>query len=207
MYPNVYKTVFILAAALAFSGCGKKKMAVADYQQYIGNPQNGLKIETEKDGLKTEFSVEPLDWQAFKASYADKGVDREKFAGYKKDNQGLLQCSFKVYLPDGAGLYDYFSGRYENPAEAMLYAEYDMKDDFRLMLPSGDSLHAFATHHQPSFGIKPYEEFLVLFRTGDKDIESRELDILYRDNLFDLKNLSFRFGEETMRHIPILNIQ
>lgn len=206
MYPNTQITVFILAALVLF-GCGKKKMGVADYQHYIGNPENGLKIETERQGMKTEFSVEPLDWQAFKASYADNGVDKEKFAGYKKDNTGLLQCSFKVYLPDGTSLYDYFAGHYENPGEAMLYAEYDMKDDFRLMLPSGDSLHAFATHHQPSFGIKPYEEFLVLFRTADKDIESKELDILYRDNLFGLQNLSYRFGGETMRHIPILNIQ
>jgi len=196
----------LLGAAVLLAGCGKKRLDANGYQAYIQDTQNGLRIEQAHEGLKTDFSLQPMEWQAFKAAYADKAVDREKYDRYKEENAGLIQFSFKLFLPQKLPLYDYFATRYENPQEAMLYTEYDMKDDFRLTAADGDSLNAFAVHHQPSFGLKPYEEFLVLFKTADPDIENKKIHIVYHDHLFGLHHMAFAFDEETMKNIPTLNI-
>lgn len=196
-----------LASVLLFSaGCGKQKLGIDDYQKYLTDPRNGLRITYEQNHPKTELSLEPLEWQALKASLTDKTVDREKFERYKEENRGLLQFSFKVYLPEKGSLYDYFATRYENPEEAMLYTEYDMKDDFQLSTAPGDSLPAVAVHHQPSFGLKAYEEFLVLFKSTDPQLQDKPLSLYYRDHLFGLSPLSYTFDEKTMNNIPFLNI-
>lgn len=204
MRPNLFYTTGLALAIVLFAGCGKRRLGIDDYQRYITDTQNGLKVECEQNGLKTEFSLEPLEWQALKASLDGKAVDREKFDGYIKQNEGMLQFSFKVYLPEKLPLYDYFATKYENPQEAMLYAEYDMKDDFRLATAPGDSLPAMAVHHQPSFGLKPYEEFLVLFKTADPAIQDKALTIAYHDHLFALGSPTYTFDEETMQNIPVL---
>lgn len=206
MKKNIYALALLWLAAGLSAGCGKKRMAVSEYQRYITDAQNGLKIEREQNNLKTEFSLEPLEWQALKASLADKAVDREKFDRYKEENKGMLQFSFKVYLPEKLPLYDYFATKYENPQEALLYAEYDMKDDFRLATAPGDSLPAIAVHHQPSFGLKPYEEFLVLFKSADPHIQDKPLSVHYHDHLFGLHTLAYTFDEATMANIPVLKI-
>lgn len=200
----IYAVALLWLAVWLSAGCGKKRMAAPEYQHYLADTQNGLKIEREQNNLKTEFSLEPLEWQALKASLNGKTVDREKFDAYKEENKGMLQFSFKVYLPEKLPLYDYFATQYENPQEAMLYAEYDMKDDFKLVKEPVDSLPATAVHHQPSFGLKPYEEFLVLFKTSDPDIQNKALYIHYHDHLFGLGTLSYEFSEETMKDIPVL---
>lgn len=198
--------VWCLLAVWLLAGCGKKKLGANEYQAYLQDPRNGLRIEQNNGQMKTEFSLEPMEWQAFKASYANKAVDREKYDRYRQENAGLIQFSFKLYLPEKLPLYDYFATKYENPQEAMLYAEYDMKDDFKLTAADSDSIPAFAVHHQPSFGLKPYEEFLVLFKTADPDIEDKKIHIVYHDHLFGLHDMAFAFGGETMKNIPVLNI-
>ena len=205
------RTCFIYLVGLLpvlglFAGCGKPKLSIADYQKYITAPQNGLTITHEQNDLKTDLSLEPVEWQALKASLTDKTVDREKFERYKEENRGLLQFSFKIYLPEKGSLYGYFATRYENPEEAMLYTEYDMKDDFQLSTAPGDSLPAVAVHHQPSFGLKAYEEFLVLFKSTDPQLQDKPLSLHYRDHLFGLSPLSYTFDEKTMINIPFLNI-
>lgn len=199
--------MWVLGVFFLLAGCARKKMDINDYQNYLANPQNGLTVQHEAgQAIKTELRLEPLEWQALKASFSERAVNEEAYRQYKEKNRGVLQFSFRVFLPEAMDLHTYLAGRYENPEEALLYAEYDLKDDFKLSVNgSRDSLTAALAHYQPSFGMKPYEEFIVLFHTDDPGVEQKKLDLVYHDYLFGLHDRSYAFSEETMNNIPTLN--
>jgi len=178
-------------------------MHANDYQSFLQDKEHGLTVENTQSKIPVNITLFPLDWQAFKASYINSAMDREAFLAYKKQNKGVLHFSFKLFLPEQNSLERYFAGKFENPQEALLYSEYDLKDDFILAV-NNDSITAMATHHQPSFGLKPYEEFIVIFDTKDEEIENKAIELVYKDYLFELGNIHYSFSEETMKNIPEL---
>lgn len=179
-----------------------------EYQTYITDPANGLTVHFSDNQTKMELTYLPFEWQAFESSIADGKVDQAQYEKFKTENSGRLVYSLKVHFPEQQSLEDYLASHYENYQDAMLYVEYEMKNDFKLSIAaSTDSLEAMAVHYQPSFGLKPYEEFLILFDSNDEDIETKSLHLTFHDQIFIKNDIKLIMDTDQIQNLPNLKIK
>lgn len=201
IYHTTLATLMLLLGA-----CGKKRMGVAEYQHYVEDAANGLTIERDRNGIHTVFSLYPHEWQSFRTAYAEAGTDKAVYERLCAENAGILFFSFRVFLPGHMSLDEYLAQRYENAGEALLYVEQELKNDFTLLTDT-DSLACTAIHRQPGMGLRPYEEFTLLFDTGRPETENMPLRVRHTDRVLGLDSLTYAFDAQTMNNIPILQLK
>jgi uncharacterized protein YuzB (UPF0349 family) len=181
-------------------GC-QKTLSTGEYARFIQNPENGLRIEKQKNGVKLTAQYKPL---AFLALQNDPAHKAENISKNIKEIKGYHYFNFTIGSSDGHTALLEGNDSSTRHFNRLSYCEFTMQENFALV-DGKDTLPCEMYHFERNYNLAPLNNFILAFPDkGTTAGKPNDLTLLYEDKLFDLGQLEFRIKASDIKNIPTI---
>lgn len=193
--------IFLFFLLTALYSCSKGKLDGDDYANYIENKNNPLNKEKQIGDLSFQLQYCPLEYllmKEFKTTHlSHKIIDQRK-----KENDSLLYFRLRIKGKDQNGdVINYKISSNEDYYTRLDYLSYGFEEN--LALANGkDTVFPAIFHFERTYGIAPYADFMMAFKTNP--VKDKDMDLLIDDNVFGNGLVKFSYSGKDIENIPTL---
>jgi hypothetical protein len=155
---RIFLTVVVLG--IVFHSCTKGELAPKEYAEYLRDSKNGLHEVIINDPYKIDIQYKPAQYQAFLEIRNQTSPEKELFKKLTSSFENTIQFTLRISRTDSSSLIP--KDTTEKAYRLQDYFTYFMKEHISFRT-SKQTFPCQIYHHQQSFGISPYEEFLIGF--------------------------------------------
>lgn len=199
--------LFLLAFTLS-TACNKtpEKLGMREYISWVEHPDNGLKKEKTIGEYKYKVFYKPADYIALREAVNTNKIDDVAAIQKRADEVGeIYQLNFDITSSDGkrSALKHNIKSDAEYGARINYFVSH-AQEDFKLVLDT-DTLPCTSYHFERTFGVTPNNTILLGFKKPKKDTNN-EIQLIFKNRLFNSGDIKFLFSEKTLKNIPQLSL-
>lgn len=195
--------VALSVAALVFAGCKNKTLTPEAYFTYFEKHRDDLRKTRELGELNFEADYIPTDMMAARDIGADnRSFNTPEFARAYGNYASALYFSFKIKASDQTGSLKKFIRTKENYSRISQYLASEIKSDFSIEVDS-KKIECDLINVESDLTIRDCFLFIMSFdRAKASGIDSKDITLVYKDNMFQNGILKFRFSADQINNFP-----
>jgi len=197
--------IILLLVGLSFASCsGPGRLGPEAYLKYIDDPENGCVVSRRFDAVEFSARYEPADYKALKdLGTMDSALTATNVAAYKKELASQVYFVFRIAAPDNSrSPFRALAKNADDYAKLMQYMQTMMQQDF--YLESGDQkIPCTLFHAESDYNAVNYTLISLAFDATKVDT-SKDLTLVYNDQVFQNGLLKFLISIQTQTHLPQL---
>lgn len=165
---NTY--IILVLGTLVISSCGRS-LAPKDYVTYVQNPDNGLFVSSNVNGVKYTLQYQPTDYLVMleEKSFS---IPSEIFKAQYDRFKGMEHYVFHIDTKDMDALISKLKDTSKIKNSLTEYFDFRIQKDIKL-LEGGDTIPCGIAQCESSMGMLPYYSFVIGFPnreyTGDRE--------------------------------------
>jgi hypothetical protein len=186
--------------------------SVAEYSNFINNPDNGLIVTRKINGLKISVKYLPAEYLEYKEMQGDKEVIKNQLDSLKKEYENSITFLMSIGPDEDKGnkndiMFDKIAN-YKEYAERLLSLNFEI--DKNITLKTGNlELKPVLSALENTYGLSKSRNIVFAFAVTKADKEeiekSNELDFSYSDDLFQLGLMHFNFSKNKLENLPLIS--
>lgn len=191
------------------TSCNKKKVnTVGEYSKWINDPQNGLVLKRNINGLKITVKYLPADYLVYK--------DGEQLETLKEGSQSKSYENAITFLMNIAPDEDEKNDKdimfrnissYKEYSERLLSMNFEIDKSIELKAGSVKLKPALCVFEN-TYGLSNSRTLVVAFAPtkAEKSVIENvsEIDFIYDDELFQLGCMHFNFDQKNIKNLPLI---
>ncbi len=177
-------------------------LPVADYLEWVRNPENGLRKEKEIDELGFQLQYKPYEYIICLEERVNEIPDtllQKKLA----ELEGVQYYDLKISLKEGEGeILKFNISSADQYNKRVKYFAFEMQNDIQLV-EGNDTLPCLLYHFERTYDVAPSCTILLGFNY-DKTKAGKQKTLLVYDRTFNKGLLKFTFKENKFLNLPKL---
>lgn len=194
-YPFLF--VFLLCCCKNNS----QELSPEAYVAWVENKDNGLRIERVLDPVTYSVQYKPYDYVVAKEE-RNNAISKSTFAEWYQELNHMQYYTLRMEIKSGDIL------KLNNPSQQEYYQRqnyltYEFQDNL-LLVDGKDSLQCELFQMVGNYGLAPYVDFVMGFKSEDLDQKHVKSDkeFILQDNVFGGGILKFRVKKEDINNTP-----
>lgn len=187
---NQNPIVCLLIVCLSFLiSCSSEELSPREYIQWVEDRDNGLYKEKSISEVKYAIQYKPIAYIVLKTN------DHITMTEFNKKHAEYENLEYFNLFIDSR-VTDKKKDKEYNSNLTQFYS-FDIQKHL-FIVESQDTLRCLFAHHDASFGIRPFEKFILAF---PKRKEHSGLNLILNDKISD-QQVQFNIGEKALTHLP-----
>ena len=203
---------FFVLCIFLFS-CGKTQVnSVAEYSKWINNPSNGLIVTRKINGLKLSVKYLPAEYLEYKEIQDANNNLKRQLDSLKNEYKNSITFLLTIGPDDDKGNKNdiMFDGikNYKEYSERLLSLNFEIDKNISLKT-GGIELKPVLSALENTYGLSKNRTIVFAFsptKNEKQEIEnSKEIDFIYSDDLFQLGCMHFNFSGNDLKNLPLIS--
>lgn len=171
----------------------------ADYITWIENPDNGLVVNKDMNGLVFSLQYKPYEYEVMlQEKRALQGDEMHAIIDSISDMQ---YYTFRIATESGTDVQRYLAHDDQEYYARLEYFSLQMQNDIAL-IDGNDTLPCLMFHYERTYGIDPRATFVMAFNAKQKSTDSKTL--LFTDRVFGSGPVLLTIESSSLQQIPQL---
>ena len=178
-------------------------MGMADYRNWVENPENGLISEKNIDEFSFQAFYQPTAYLALAES---EKIEKKDILDHQQAYEGMAYFTFKIKCnKTNDELLRYKLPYMQEYYNRLDYYSFKAQNDFSLF-DGKDTLSCGLFHFERTFGLAPIITMVIAFpyKHSGEGIRS-DLVLSYDEHIFGKGIIRMKFDKETLNNIPQLD--
>ena len=195
----MYRIAITISLLIAMSSCSNE-LERAEFVSYVTNPKNGLRNDQNIGDFEISVMYEPVDYIIEREFRND--ISKESVTDRKKELAEFEHFQFRIKLTKGGNILRYNENIYQNETSRINHFSFDAKRDFKIV-SGNDTTYCRLAHYSRNYNLTPTIDLSLTF---DKIEKTRNLQLVYQDQQFDIGKVKFMFKKEAFEDLPDLKL-
>lgn len=179
----------------------RASLETSDYVGWIENPENGVYVSKEVNGLIFSLQYKPLEYEVMLQE--KRAISALELAALKDSISDMQYYTFRIATTGGSDVQRYDAQNDQDYYARLEYFALEMQNDLQL-IDGADTLPCRMFHFERTYGIDPRATFVLAFDAKGNTQESKTL--IYTDHAFNSGPILLTIESTALEQIPELHL-
>lgn len=183
----------LVIVSMLNSSC-KKTLTPAEYDQFIHDPDNGLR----KTEIIGDYEVSALYETSEYIHSRESNISSRSPTDRQSDLDKYEHFQFRIKHIPGGNILESNQDEFNNMNSRIQHYSFEAQNDF-FLVNGNDTLPCKLSHYSRNYNLTPTVDLSLTF---DKTDPQHDLKLIYADNQFNLGKIKFVFHREDIENAP-----
>ena len=179
----------------------------AEYIAWMRHSQNKLSVNFIQGDIAYSFQYTPIDLVTLR-HLGELPVSLGSFESERSSLDGFQYFTLTIATNSSRDIISYHTSLEKDKEVRSKYYSYDMQHDLKL-LDGKDTLRCLMFHHEMTYGISPYTNFLLGFelRDGSDNADTKDKILIFKNRMDGTEPIMLTIRATALNQIPKLIIK
>lgn len=193
----------VVPILIMLSGCVTSSVVPKKYIHWVNNPNNGLTAHNVVGDYEFSLQFLPLEYVAFRELKEEK-ISRNELEEQKSEMAEFQYYVLRIKAANGTDVLKHAVNGVEEYYHRLEYFSSSMQADI-YMEQGANTLPCQLFHFERTYGVSPYQTFVLGFPNGDGQFADRTL--IFSDKVLGVNTIQLRINGGSLKKIPSVKLK